>query len=443
MRKVAIVAPDFAPSSHPPALRARFLSNHLVEFGWTPTVVTVEASFYEHICDPENLAMVSSNVEVLRVPAFGARWTRVVGIGDIGIRSFWHAWRALRRLCAQRAVDVVYIPVPPSVPMVLGRLIRSQFNIPYVIDYMDPWITEYYWQLPRSQRPPKWALAYLLARVLEPFAIKGVAHLVAVSNGTIEQVLKPYPCLSNVGSTEIPLGGERADFEYLRSHPRPNQVFNKHDGNFHLTYAGAFITAMDGPIRSVFASVRSGLSKSPQLFSKLRMHFVGTSYASSRSPQKIIPLASEFGLSSIVDERPSRISYLDALQVLIDSSGLLILGSIEPHYTASKIFPYLLSERPIVALFHEGSNAVEILRTAGVEHVATFGKNTFEVSSENKALQERVDVALRSMLGSDSDRRSYDKSAVEKFSARSMSARLAGVLDRVVEERERRIVESS
>jgi hypothetical protein len=36
--------------------------------------------------------------------------------------------------------------------MILGRLAHARFGIPYVIDYIDPVVTEYYWKLPRSQR---------------------------------------------------------------------------------------------------------------------------------------------------------------------------------------------------------------------------------------------------------------------------------------------------
>lgn len=42
MKRVAIVAPDFVPSSLPPALRIRFFVRHLPEYGWDPIKVTLE-----------------------------------------------------------------------------------------------------------------------------------------------------------------------------------------------------------------------------------------------------------------------------------------------------------------------------------------------------------------------------------------------------------------
>ena len=39
----------------------------------------------------------------------------------------------------------------------------------------------------------------------------------------------------------------------------------------------------------------------------------------------------------------------------LDAGAILLMGSSEPHYTASKLYPALLAERPILAVFHEAS----------------------------------------------------------------------------------------
>jgi hypothetical protein len=54
VRRVLIIGPDFTPSSHPPALRIRFFSQHLREFGWEPIVLTTNPRYYESIVDAEN-----------------------------------------------------------------------------------------------------------------------------------------------------------------------------------------------------------------------------------------------------------------------------------------------------------------------------------------------------------------------------------------------------
>ena len=59
--------------------------------------------------------------------------------------------------------------------------------------------------------------------------------------------------------------------------------------------------------------------------------------------------------SAAVDN--TRLDYLDALSVLTHASGILLLGSSERHYTASKLYPALLARRPLLALFHEARAA--------------------------------------------------------------------------------------
>ncbi len=140
MPTVLIIAPDFAPSSLPPATRVRFFVKHLPEFGWEPVVLTVDAKHYEAAVDAENQQLLSPSLEVIRTSAFSARWTRKFGVGDIGMRSLWQHWRAIKHLCRERKIDLIFIPVPPYVPMVLGRLAHLRFGIPYVIDYIEPWV---------------------------------------------------------------------------------------------------------------------------------------------------------------------------------------------------------------------------------------------------------------------------------------------------------------
>src|SRR5436853_1215016 len=158
-RTVLIIGADFSPSSYPPALRIRFFASHLPEFGWRPIILTTEPRYYEWSVDSENENLLPSDLEVIRTRALPAKVTRKVGIGDLGIRSLLHHWCALSQLCRQRQVDLISISVPPNSTMILGRLAHARFGIPYVIDYIDPVITDYYSNLPRSQRPPKYQVA--------------------------------------------------------------------------------------------------------------------------------------------------------------------------------------------------------------------------------------------------------------------------------------------
>ena len=428
MKRVAIIAPDFAPSSLPPATRVRFFSRHLPEFGWKPIIITTKPEFYEAPVDFENERLLLPSLEVIRTNAFRTKWTRKIGVGDVGMRGLWHHWRALSRLHKEKRIDLVFIPVPPYVPMMLGRLAHMRFDIPYVVDYIDPWVTDFYWQLPKEQRPPKWPLADALARTLEPFAMKRVAHVTGVSKGTTDGVISRYSWLSHQDGTEIPYGGESTDFEYIRQHPRHNGIFPSEDGLLHLSYVGVCIPAMHASVRALFAAARLGLNRTPELFGRLRLHFVGTSYAANGSgPHDVLALAREAQIESQVTEHAARIPYLDSLQVMVDSHALFLVGSDEPHYTASKVFPYILAKRQLLAIFNEESSAVRILRETGACSPVTFNSQLRPADRVAK-----ISAQLEHILELPRDYRpDTNWESFERYTAKAMAARLAESFDRV------------
>ena len=394
MKQVLIIAPDFVPSSLPPATRVRFFANHLAEFGWKPIILSTKPEFYHWPIDAENEQLLDEDLEIIRANAWRSSWTSKIGFGDVGMRSLWSHWSILKRICRERQIDLIFIPVPPYVPMVLGRMAYQKFRIPYVIDYIDPWVTEYYWKLPRAQRPPKWPLAYAMSRLLEPYAIRKVAHITGVSKGTTDSVVDRYRRLSEGDASEIPYGAEPEDFEYVRRHPRRHTIFDRHDGLVHITYIGACIPGMYPAVKAVFEAVKLGLKHAPEQFRRLRLHFVGTSYApEGNSIEGVASLARDAGIGEQVNEHPRRVSYLDSLQIMLDSDMLLLVGSDEAHYTASKVFPYLLSARPLLAVFHEESSINQILRQAGADAAITFNA---EQPPHNRIeeIMSKLDVVL-------------------------------------------------
>jgi hypothetical protein len=426
-----MAAPDFAPSSLPPALRARFFATHLPEFGWQPTVITTDARYYGREVDPQNLALLPPTLRVVRTPAVPEWLSRRLGVGDVGMRSIAHHWRALARMCRAGQVDLVFISVPPYVTSLLGRMAFERFGVPYVVDYIDPWVSDYHRRLPPRHRPGgyKWEAAQWLARRLEPFALRRAAHVVGVAPGYTDPVIARYPWLSAADATAIPYGGEPADFDYLRSHPRPNPIFDSRDGHLHVSHVGRGGADLLPALRALFGAVKLGLMRDPELFARSRLHFVGTSYApGDRARCEVLLLARELGLGDIVDERPARVSYLDAMQVMLDSHCLLVIGSELSYYSASKIFPAILSGRPVLAVFHEASPAVEVMSATRAGEVVTFSDARPPLECEAE-IADRFAAVLRRSVDS---RPQVSSGSVAGCTAWAAARRLAKVFDQVL-----------
>jgi hypothetical protein len=163
---------------------------------------------------------------------------------------------------------------------------------------------------------------------------------------------------------------------------------------------------------------------------RLRCHFFGTSNQSESSTYRVLPIAREHGVEDAVTERPGRLDYLAALSVLTQASGILLLGSSERHYTASKLYPALLAKRPILACFHQASSVIAMLKTAASQpsvRVVTYG--------DGRSLEAGVAEAtchLRA-LAADCTYNDRDVSLdrLADVSARQLARQLAMIFDRV------------
>ena len=63
-----------------------------------------------------------------------------------------------------------------------------------------------------------------------------------------------------------------------------------------------------------------------------------------------------------MDEYPARVPYLDVAPVATRFPCVARLGSDTAHYTASKIFPYILARKHILAIYRTESSVVDIVR---------------------------------------------------------------------------------
>jgi len=226
---------------------------------------------------------------------------------------------------------------------------------------------------------------------------------------------------------EIPIGWDAADVDAIA--PSSATRFIPEDGRLNICYVGTLLPLGVAPLRTVLAGARVLLERNPQLADRLRFHFFGTSNQTTGHDFRVLPHARQLGLVHLVHEHPARLDYLDALSTLRQASALLLLGSSERHYTPSKVFPALLANRPMLALYHRESTAVDILRAAAPTPTAQLV--TFDESRPVETLVGCVADALRALVRLADADVAIDRAALEPWSARALAGRLASVCDRV------------
>src|SRR5882672_8952285 len=372
-RHVLIVSPNFPPINAPDHQRVRMSLPHLGEFGWRATVLAVSPEHVVGLRDPLLLATVPKSASVVRTRALSARRTAV---GSLALRAFPFLKRAGDRLLSTGNFDLVFFSTTAFPVMALGRRWLKHWGVPYVLDFQDPWLSDYFCD--RTEIPPgghfKYGLSQKLARLLEPYTVNKASHIITVSPAYRESLLQRYSWLSADRFTVLPFGAAENDFEVLDSLNLQQTVFDPKDGKRHWVYVGAGGVAMTFSIRSFFQALgQARRNGSGRELENLMIHFIGTDYAAGdRGRETFRPVAAEYGVADIVEEIPNRIPYFEALKCLKDAEALIVPGSDDSGYTASKICVYAMANKPMLAIFHEDSKGVEVLRAANAGTVVTF-----------------------------------------------------------------------
>ncbi|MBN9538580.1 MAG: hypothetical protein J0H77_17800 [Alphaproteobacteria bacterium] len=422
-RRIALVSGHFAPSNLVGAHRARLWSRYLPEFGWQPVVVTGDPAQYEERPDPDLERLVPAGLEVVHAATFPTKPLRLVG--DIGVRAFWGCYRALSEMAKAGRLDFVLVTIPSNFLAPLGRLLHRRYGVPFGIDYQDPWVNR--WpgiDVPLSRA---WA-SYRLAGLLEPWSVRDAALITGMAEGYVAGMLERNPDVARRSTLAyMPMGSAPEDYALVRDLRRQPFLFRPGDGHFHLIYAGALLPAGMVVLDAFLAGLRELRACSPGIAAKLRVHFVGTG-SSPDDPQgyRVLPRAEAAGVADLVSEHPHRIGYVDTLSHLIRSDAILVLGSTERHYTPSKVFQAILSERPVFAMLHEASTAVSMIRDAGAGEVLTL-------TEEALPTPQAVASALRLLVEQPvTVAGSASRLAFDAYSARESTRLLADALDRAV-----------
>lgn len=418
MRRALIVSPYFPPSTVAGVHRARFLSRYLPEFGWEPIVLCVHERYHRERLDPDLAKLVPPTVRVVKTGAF----TVTPGVGDLGLRGYPHLARAGRTFLEREGADLVMATVLPGYASLLGAGLKRRFGLPFVLDYQDPWVSDWGASQPALSKA---GIAHRLAQWLEPRAIAAADHVTSVSEGTNEALRRRYPALGRERCSVMPIGGDAADFEAVGRDTAVSASLERRSGERLMSHVGTLLPRGGETLAAVLTALgKVNTGRGP----RLRLRFVGTSNQPDGFGQfRALPEAERLGVAQWVEEIPERVPYLEALGHLVRSDAILALGSSERHYTASKIFPALLAGPPVLAVFHQASSVVEITRRAGGARCITFGDEV-PVSRQLPVIEQALRQIAAGETGSLPARR---PEALEPFSARAVSQRFARLFERL------------
>lgn len=425
MKKLIIISPHFPPSNLTAVHRARIFSNNLQALSWEPILLTVNEKYYEEKLDLELNKLINPTLHIESVNAFPIKRIRL--FGDIGIRAFFQLYKRALDICRLGNIDFVYILVPSFYTSLIGRLINWKLNIPYGIDYIDPWVHDF----PGSNKifSRAW-FSKKFAYILEPIAVKKASLITGVSQDYYLPIISRNKGLAkNLVNAAMPFGAELNDhivaLKTIDSITRErlvsifqNTPFYKKTKKIRLVYAGAVLPKSKDLLVQIFESLTINEDKD-----RYEFYFIGTG-------GMIESLANKYEIwNNLVFEIPYRVAYLDVLRILNESDGVFILGSTERHYTPSKVFQAIMSKKPILAVLHTCSTAVNVLSDSNAAFVIKL-EDENDIASFGNRFVNHLDQFYLFYDSFDADK--INSKVIEAYSGMSVTRLLVDALNKSI-----------
>ena len=370
MKRLLVMAYFYPPLAGGGVHRVLSFTQHLPAHGWDCTVVCAGEHDY-WVRDLTLLERVPADTEVLRVGGGSALagLLRVRGASTAGRRSsgmfagrralsnWWLlpdsyvGWAARARnvalaRIARGGIDALLSSSPPDSVHLAGAKVAHATHLPWVADFRDPWMGLSF------RRPPTlWHASR--HRALEARVTGGADLVLAASRTHLDQLAaraheRPRQLL------HLPNGFE----------PAPDRPVAPDPQHFRIAFTGTLSLMEDAG--TLLAAVRELLAREPSARAHLRIDLAGP--YESEWPAR----AAALGLTDVV-RFPGPLAHADARALQRAADVLLLWKPREAGFATmvpGKLYEYLDSGRPVVALLPAGEEAALLVERAGGARLA-------------------------------------------------------------------------
>jgi glycosyltransferase involved in cell wall biosynthesis len=391
--RALIVACNFPPDASVGTMRTLRLVQHLVRHGWTVDVLTLAIEGYRPgtVIDPALLTKVPGAVTVLRprplrpferlasslkrasarqagapeqarsgsasssggarpAPSTSglSRLRRMVSaalaLPDREVSWLPPAVYAARQHVGHSRPDVVYSSGPPFTAHLVARSIARRIRVPWVADFRDPWARA-------PWRDDRFAFERRAWSLLERRVVAAADRVVFVTTTNRDDFARAYGQARAARFDVVTNGCDVTEFDALDHAAKPA-------GTFVLLHAGSLYGARN-PI-GLLRAVSQGIATGRLDRTTFRLRFLGRIGIPGVD---LAAVAAQLGLERVV-EFVSHVPRRDSLQQMLDSSALLIVQPITTVSIPAKLYEYMASGRPILALAEPGGETARLVEEA-------------------------------------------------------------------------------
>jgi glycosyltransferase involved in cell wall biosynthesis len=410
-KRVLLIAYHYPPcqqsSGH---LRTLGFSRYLPEFGWGPMVLTANTRAYS-IIDWDQCERIPSSILVER--AFALDASKHLSIRRrypswLAMPDRWSSWwlgavPAALALVRRYRPQLIWATQPIPTAFLIALSLHRLTGIPWIADFRDP----------ISEADHDGMLALRTRRWIERKTAHGCACAVFTAPGAARRYAERYPDVPPKRWSVIRNGYDETGFHHRDEVKSPAQ-----GQPLRLVHSGLLYRSERDP-RPMFAAIADLLASERISARDLRITLRG-----SGSEDYYRRLICEMGIGGIVRLEPV-IPHEQALRELHAADGLLVFqGRQYNDHIPTKVYEYLQSGKPILALTDQAGDTAELLREAGIGTIV-------QMDSKNEIRDGLLDFIESIRTGKAPV---ASDAVVERYSRRARTRELAALFDEAIGE---------
>ncbi len=405
MKKVLIIAYYFVPNSGAGVQRPLKFAKYLPDFGYTPIICCPNAKFMRNKKDDSLLKDIPPSAKVYNTFLLDLNWlfkllyglklhSLVRWINNVllfpAYQLQWIPFLKIKlaKIFRKERIDAVLITVPPHSNLVISKWIKKRYNVPIIFDFRDPFTFNL--ELKDQKAIDK--------RFLFEKSILNNADFVVTVTQTMKKKMEEGFKTKKI--SVISNGYDADDF------PINDNLTKKKNSPLTISYIGKTYgeyTTM--PFLEALNNIKNKLNEIEVRyignFTKNELDFISNN--ALEQIVKLIPYCSH-------DEA---IAYNQESDVLL----LVIANDKWKYNVTGKIFEYIRSGKPILAIIPEDGDAAKILNE-------TATANLIVSPSKLKANPKILLSALNQTLNY-----SPNEDAIAKYSRKELTRELARIID--------------
>jgi len=421
-RHVLVVAYYFPPMGLSGVQRIAKMVKYLPAYNWHPTVLTVHPGGYfaydetllDELNHPDITIVRTASWDPTRLFSPG-RTVSLPGEADrrrwAGLSQFlfvpdnkigWYpvGLRAGMKCLKDQPFDAILSTAPPYTCHLLARRLSIKSKLPLVVDFRDDWVGN-----PRHRYPTplhRWVNEWLEHRVMKRAALG-----LAINRPIQESLVARNSRAGFAPRVEVlPQGYDPADFEQATRTGKGEKM--------RFLYTGIFYDAQTPDF--FLRAFQAFLEAHPERKEQVEAVFVGL------LPESAKVLIKDLGLSEQV-RYEGYCSHRETVDHLVFADVLWMTIGRRPGaegISTGKLFEYLGSRKPILALVPEGA-AREALRPYGAAHIV----EPDDLEAITEGIHSMVEAWDRGALPEG------EPAEVEMYDRRKLAGRLADLLEGV------------